>query len=66
MMPPVSQAARRFWWWARNNPQAAEHEHGIKPAMAKEFTNADPGGKLPARVHDGKPVKKARKFGSLA
>lgn len=62
-MPPVSEASRRFWWWARKNPKAA----GVKPSIAKEFTNADPGGKLPARVHEGKPVQaaKPRRFGAL-
>jgi hypothetical protein len=52
-MPPPSQASRRFWWWARAHPKAA----GVKPSVAKEFTDADKPGKLPARVKDGKPVK---------
>jgi hypothetical protein len=45
-MPPVSQSQRRLFWWARNNPKAAA-DKGIKPAVAKEFTDADKGGKLP-------------------
>jgi hypothetical protein len=61
-MPPPSEASRRFWWWARSHPKEA----GVKPAVANEFTDSDPGGKLPARVKDGKPVKKERKWGSLA
>jgi hypothetical protein len=52
-MPPPSQAARRFWWWAKAHPKAA----GVKPSVAKEFTESDKGGKLPERVKDGKPVK---------
>lgn len=60
-MPAPSQAARRFWFAMRANPAAAKAK-GIKPSVVKEFTDSDPGGKLPERVKDGKPV---RKFGSL-
>ena len=44
-MPPVSQAQRA---WAQSNKDT-------DPAAA-EFAAADPGGKLPAKVKDGKPV----------
>jgi hypothetical protein len=60
-VPAVSEAQRRLMWWARSNPKAS----GIKPSISKEFTDSDPGGKLPARVKDGKPMKKERKWGSL-
>lgn len=64
-MPPVSESQRKLFWWAKNNPSAAS-KHGIKPSVAKDFTEADPGGKLPARVHEGKAVKaKPRRFGAL-
>jgi len=49
-MPPVSQAQRR---WAFAN----KDKGGKEGAAAKEFADADPGGKLPAKVKDGKPVK---------
>ena len=29
---------------------------GVSQAVGKDFANADPGGKLPAKVKDGKPV----------
>jgi hypothetical protein len=53
---PVSQAQRRLMFWAKAHPAAAARR-GIKPKVAKEMTNADPGGKLPEHVKDGKPVK---------
>ena len=28
---------------------------GVSQAVGKEFANADPGGKLPAKVKNGKP-----------
>jgi hypothetical protein len=31
---------------------------GVSQAVGKEFAGADPGGKLPATVKDGKPVRK--------
>lgn len=49
-MPPVSQAQRR-WAFANRNKRGAEGK------AAREFANADPGGKLPAKVKDGKPTK---------
>ena len=47
-MPPVSQAQRRAMWAARNDPAVAKRM-GIPEGVAKEFTEADPGGKLPER-----------------
>lgn len=49
-MPPVSEAQRR---WAFAN----KDKGGEEGAAAKEFAEADPGGKLPAEVKNGKPVK---------
>lgn len=46
-MPPVSEAQRR-WAFANENKKTAEGR------AAKEFAEADPGGKLPAKVKDGK------------
>ena len=40
----------------KNNPAEAARK-GIKRSVVKEFTDSDPGGKLPERVKDGKPVK---------
>lgn len=57
-MPPVSEAQRRLMWWARSNPKAAARR-GIKSSVAAEFTDADKGGKLPARIK----AKHARKKG---
>jgi hypothetical protein len=56
-MPIVSQAQRGLMWWAKKNPKAAA-KRGIKAAVAKEFTESDPGGSLPAKVKDGKPARK--------
>jgi hypothetical protein len=53
-MPPVSQEQRKLFRWAAANPKAAA-KRGIKASVAKEFNDADPGGKLPAEVKDGKP-----------
>lgn len=47
-MPPVSQA-QRAWAFANKDKKTAEGR------AAKEFADADPGGKLPAKVKDGKP-----------
>lgn len=58
-MPAPSEAARRFWFAMKNNPSEAKRK-GIKPSVVKEFTDSDPGGKLPARVKDGKPVRFGR------
>lgn len=49
-MPAVSQAQRR-WAFANKDKKTAEGR------VAKEFADADPGGKLPAKVKDGKPIK---------
>jgi hypothetical protein len=53
-MPPVSEAQRR---WAFAN----KGKGGKEGVAAKEFAAADPGGKLPPKVEDGKPMTKARK-----
>ena len=47
-MPPVSQSQRR-WAWANKDKPGAEGK------AAKEYADSDPGGKLPAKVKDGKP-----------
>jgi hypothetical protein len=62
-MPAVSQSQRKLMFWAKSNPKAAA-KRGIKAAVAKEFTESDPGGKLPAHVKDGKPSRGARWYGS--
>jgi len=49
-MPPVSEKQRR-WAFANRNKKTKEGR------VASEFANADPGGKLPEKVKDGKPVK---------
>lgn len=49
-MPAVSQAQRR-WAFANKN------KRGREGRAAREFANADPGGKLPTKVKNGKPVK---------
>jgi hypothetical protein len=49
-MPAVSQAQRR-WAFANKDKKTKEGR------AAKEFAAADPGGKLPEKVKDGKPVK---------
>ena len=41
-MPPVSEAQRR-WAWANKGKKTAEGR------AAKEFADADPGGKLPPK-----------------
>jgi hypothetical protein len=46
--PPVSQAQR-----AAMHAAAEGHGNiGIPPSVGREFSNADPGGKLPAHAHD--------------
>ncbi len=47
-MPAVSQAQRR-WAFANKDKKTAEGR------AAKEFADADKGGKLPERVKNGKP-----------
>lgn len=49
-MPPVSQAQRR----AMRAAAAGKSTLGIPKKVGKEFSAADPGGKLPKR----KPVRK--------
>jgi hypothetical protein len=44
-MPPVSEAQRRLMFAAANKKSGAG---GVPQSVGKEFTNADPGGKLPA------------------
>ncbi len=48
-MPPVSEKQRRFMWAARKDPKVAKRE-GVSQAVAKEFTDADKGGKLPEKA----------------
>jgi hypothetical protein len=55
-MPPVSQAQRK-WAWANKDKKTKEGK------AAAEFAAADPGGKLPAHVKDGKPSRAARWYG---
>lgn len=49
-MPPVSESQRKWAFANKDKP-------GKEGKAAKEFAEADPGGKLPAKVEDGKPVK---------
>ena len=44
-MPPVSEAQRRAMFAAK----AGHSTLGIPKSVGKEFADADPGGKLPAR-----------------
>ncbi len=52
-MPAVSQAQRR-WAFANKDKNTKEGK------AAKEFADADPGGKLPEKVKDGKPTRGAK------
>jgi len=52
-MPPVSEAQRR-WAFANKNKKTQEGR------AAKEFADADPGGKLPARAKGSKHGRKKR------
>jgi hypothetical protein len=65
-MPNVSQAQRKLMFWQKEHPGSAPRgaKHPIARAVVSEFTSSDPGGKLPAHVKNGKPVK--RSFGRLA
>lgn len=45
-MPPVSEAQRRLMWAAANKKGGVG---GVAQSVGKEFANADPGGKLPAK-----------------
>jgi hypothetical protein len=56
-MPAISEAQRR-WAFANRDKKTKEGK------AAAEFAAADKGGKLPAHVKDGKPVKR-RRFGAL-
>jgi len=47
-MPPVSEKQRKLFRWAAAHPKEAR-SRSIKPGVAKEFNEADPGGKLPER-----------------
>ena len=55
-MPPVSEAQRR-WAWSKKDDKTREGK------AAKEFAAADPGGKLPAKVKDGKPTRSDKWYG---
>jgi hypothetical protein len=55
-MPPVSEAQRR-WAWSNKDKKTPEGK------AAKEFAAADPGGKLPAKVKDGRPTRSDRWYG---
>lgn len=61
-MPATSQAMRRLFFWQKEHPDTAPRgaKHPIKPSVVKEFTDSDPGGKLPAHVKNGKPVRFGR------
>ena len=55
-MPPRSEAQRRAM-------EAAAHGHstlGIPAKVGKEFSHADPGGKLPQHVQHGHDTKRER------
>ena len=52
-MPPVSQAQRRLMWAAASKKGGVG---GVPQSDGKEFANADPGGKLPEKVKEGKPA----------
>jgi hypothetical protein len=52
-MPAVSEAQRR-WAFANKGKKTREGK------AAAEFAAADPGGKLPERVKDGKPLRSAK------
>jgi len=54
-VPPVSEAQRRWAFANRNKP-------GKEGAAAREFAEADPGGKLPARADPAKE-KADRRYG---
>lgn len=53
-MPAVSEAERRLMFAAASKKGGAG---GVSQSVGKEFADSDPGGKLPAKVHDGKPVR---------
>jgi hypothetical protein len=49
-VPPVSEAQRRWAFANKDKP-------GKEGAAAKEYADADPGGKLPARKSDEEKMK---------
>jgi hypothetical protein len=51
-MPMQSQAQRRLMWAAASNPAVAK-KTGVPQSVAKEFTEADQGGKLPEKKRRG-------------
>ena len=55
-MPSVSQAQRRLMFAAAAKKGGVG---GVAQSVGKDFAEADPGGKLPEHVEDGKPVSKA-------
>lgn len=55
-MPPVSEKQRR-WAFANKDKDTKEGR------AAKEFADADKGGKLPEQVKDGKPSRAQRWYG---
>jgi hypothetical protein len=52
-MPPVSKSQRGAMYAAAQG----KSNIGIPKKVGKEFVAADPGGKLPSKVKEGKPVK---------
>ena len=54
-MPPVSQAQRA----AMHAAAAGKSTIGIPKKVGKEFSQADPGGKLPEHKHDPKKLGEA-------
>lgn len=52
-MPPVSEVQRRLMWAASKKKGGVG---GVSQDVAKEFTGADEGGKLPSRKR--KPIYK--------
>ncbi|MER9336462.1 hypothetical protein NKJ06_21120 [Mesorhizobium sp. M0293] len=47
-MPPKSEAQRRLMQAAAHDPEVAA-KTGVPVKVAKEFADADPGGKLPKK-----------------
>ena len=54
-MPAVSEAQRR-WAFSQKDKDTAEGR------AAKEFAEADTGGKLPEKVENGKPVGRRGRY----
>ncbi|MER8619194.1 hypothetical protein NKG99_20545 [Mesorhizobium sp. M1409] len=52
-MPPKSEAQRRLMQAAAHDPKVAA-KTGVSSKVAKEFADADPGGKLPAKAKSKK------------